>query len=75
MERVRNLTLLAAGIDFSTRDGLVPPCQSEPFTELVGSSDRKTLRLSAGHIGLAVGSKAQKELWPQVVQWPAERWQ
>jgi polyhydroxyalkanoate synthase len=57
----------------ATRDDLVPPAQSEPFTELVGSPDRKTLRLSAGHIGLAVGSKAQKELWPQVVQWLAER--
>jgi polyhydroxyalkanoate synthase len=57
----------------ATRDDLVPPSQSEPFTELVGSKDRKTLRLSAGHIGLAVGSKAQKDLWPQVVRWLGER--
>jgi polyhydroxyalkanoate synthase len=57
----------------ATKDDLVPPSQSEPFTELVGSADRKTLRLNAGHIGLAMGSKAQKELWPQTVQWLAER--
>ncbi|MEZ6190388.1 MAG: class III poly(R)-hydroxyalkanoic acid synthase subunit PhaC [Phycisphaerales bacterium] len=55
------------------RDDLVPCSQSEPFNDLVGSSDRKTIKLDAGHIGLAVGSRAQKELWPQAVQWLAER--
>lgn len=57
----------------ATKDDLVPPAQSEPFNDLVGSTDRKTLRLNAGHIGLAMGSKAQKELWPQAVQWLGER--
>jgi polyhydroxyalkanoate synthase len=55
------------------KDDLVPPSQSEPFTDLVGSTDCKTLRLNAGHIGLAMGSRAQKELWPQAVQWLGER--
>jgi polyhydroxyalkanoate synthase len=55
------------------RDDLVPCAQSEPFNDLVGSSDRKTIKLDAGHIGLAVGSRAQKELWPQAVQWLTER--
>jgi polyhydroxyalkanoate synthase len=55
------------------RDDLVPCAQSEPFTDLVGSSDRRTMKFSAGHIGLAVGSAAHRELWPQVVQWLAER--
>jgi polyhydroxyalkanoate synthase len=57
----------------ATRDDLVPPAQSEPFTDLVGSTDRKTIRLPAGHIGLAMGSKAQKELWPQAVDWLGQR--
>ena len=57
----------------ATRDDLVPPSQSEPFNELVGSKDKAIMRLSAGHIGLAMGTKAQKELWPQVVQWLGER--
>lgn len=57
----------------ATRDDLVPCGQSLPFTDLVGSTDRKTMQISAGHIGLAVGSRAQKELWPQVVEWLAER--
>jgi polyhydroxyalkanoate synthase len=57
----------------ATKDDLVPCSQSEPFTDLVGSTDRKTVRFSAGHIGLAVGSRAQRELWPHVCEWLAER--
>ncbi len=57
----------------ATRDDLVPASQSEPLNELVGSQDKSVLRLEAGHIGLAMGTKAQKELWPQAVQWLAQR--
>ncbi len=57
----------------ATKDDLVPCAQSEPFNDLVGSTDRKTIKLSAGHIGLAVGSRAQRELWPEACQWLAER--
>lgn len=57
----------------ASKDDLVPCAQSEPFNDLVGSTDRKTIKLPAGHIGLAMGSKAQRELWPQAVQWLAER--
>ena len=57
----------------ATKDDLVPCAQSEPFNDLVGSKDRKTLKLQAGHIGLAVGSRAQRELWPQATAWLAER--
>jgi polyhydroxyalkanoate synthase len=55
------------------QDTLVPPSQSEPFTDLVGSTDKKTIELATGHIGLAMGSAAQRELWPQAVKWLAER--
>jgi polyhydroxyalkanoate synthase len=54
-------------------DDLVPCAQSEPFNDLVASTDRKTMKLPAGHIGLAVGSRAQRELWPRVVEWLAQR--
>ncbi len=57
----------------ATRDDLVPCSQSEPFNDLVGSSDRKTMKLAAGHIGLAVGSRAQREIWPEACQWLAQR--
>jgi polyhydroxyalkanoate synthase len=57
----------------ATKDDLVPCGQSLPLNDLVSSRDRKTMQVQAGHIGLAVGSRAQKELWPQVVEWLAER--
>lgn len=57
----------------ATGDHLVPCGQSQPFNDLVGSSDRKSINFPAGHIGLAVGSKAQRDLWPKVAEWLAER--
>jgi polyhydroxyalkanoate synthase len=55
------------------RDDLVPCSQSAGFNDLVSSIDRRTIQFPAGHIGLAVSSKAQRELWPQVCDWLAER--
>ncbi len=54
-------------------DDLVPCAQSAPFNDLVGSTDRASIVAPAGHIGLAIGSKAQREVWPQVVRWLAAR--
>ncbi len=55
-------------------DDLVPCAQGMPFNDVVGSKDRKTILLEgSGHIGLAIGGKAQKEVWPQACQWLAER--
>jgi polyhydroxyalkanoate synthase subunit PhaC len=55
------------------KDDLVPCAQSEPFNDLVGSKDRKMMKLPAGHIGLAMGSRAQRELWPAACDWLARR--
>lgn len=57
----------------ATKDDLVPCAQSESFNDLVGSTDRRSIKLEAGHIGLAVGSRAQRELWPEAVRWLADR--
>jgi polyhydroxyalkanoate synthase len=54
-------------------DDLVPCSQSAPFNDLVGSSDRSSITLPAGHIGLAMGGKAQRELWPRVCEWLTSR--
>jgi polyhydroxyalkanoate synthase len=54
-------------------DDLVPCAQSMPFNDLVSSTDRKSIIAAAGHIGLAVGSRAQREVWPEACQWLAER--
>jgi polyhydroxyalkanoate synthase len=56
------------------KDDLVPCSQGMPFTDLVGSRDRKSILLEGGgHIGLAVGGRAQKEVWPQACEWLAKR--
>jgi polyhydroxyalkanoate synthase len=58
----------------ASKDDLVPCGQSAPFNDLVGSQDRKTLMLQgSGHIGLAIGGRAQKELWPQACEWLSKR--
>jgi polyhydroxyalkanoate synthase len=57
----------------ATNDHLVPCGQSLPFNEAVGSTDRKAINFAAGHIGMAVGSRANRELWPKVCDWLAER--
>ena len=55
-------------------DDLVPCAQSVPFTDCVGSKDRQTIVLKGtGHIGLAIGGRAQQELWPQACAWLAKR--
>ncbi len=54
-------------------DDLVPCAQSLGFCDCVGSQDRKTITMKTGHIGMAVSSRAQRELWPAAVDWLAER--
>jgi polyhydroxyalkanoate synthase len=57
----------------ASADHLVPPSQSEPLKDKVGSKDIKCRTLDAGHIGLSVSSKAHKTFWPEVTQWLADR--
>lgn len=54
-------------------DHLVLPCQSMPLRDCVSSRDYSEMSVKAGHIGLSVGSRAHKELWPKVTAWLAER--
>ncbi len=70
---LKNITCPVLNI-MAGKDDLVPCSQGTPFTDLVGSKDRKTLLLEgSGHIGLAIGGRAQKEMWPQACEWLAER--
>ena len=69
---LRNITCPILNI-MAKNDDLVPCAQSAPFNDLVSSTDRKSIIIPAGHIGLAIGGKAQKEVWPQACDWLAER--
>jgi polyhydroxyalkanoate synthase len=54
-------------------DHLVPPSQTEGIAPYVGSKDIKSMTLDAGHIGLAVSTKAHKKFWPDATRWIADR--
>jgi polyhydroxyalkanoate synthase len=54
-------------------DHLVPPSQTEGIVPYVSSKDVKSVTLDAGHIGLAVSTKAHKKFWPDATQWIADR--
>ncbi len=58
---------------YAQEDHLVPPAASIPLNDLVGSTDKCLTRLAGGHLGVFVGSRAQKERAPGVALWLKER--
>ena len=54
-------------------DHITPPCQSEPVMDLIGSSDKEVFRVRGGHIGIMAGRGAEKNTWPHIEAWLAER--
>ena len=71
--RLENITCPVLNL-MAGQDDLVPCGQSAPFNDLVSSKDRKSITMKGGgHIGLAIGGRAQRELWPQVCDWLAQR--
>jgi polyhydroxyalkanoate synthase len=54
-------------------DHLVAPSATEGIRPHVGSKDIKSMTIDAGHVGLVVGGKAQKVVWPEATRWMAER--
>jgi polyhydroxyalkanoate synthase subunit PhaC len=57
----------------ATADHLVPPSSTEGIRRALGSKDVQSMHVDAGHVGLVVGGKAQKTLWPAATRWLAER--
>ncbi|MFV2067016.1 MAG: hypothetical protein ACC645_08540 [Pirellulales bacterium] len=53
-------------------DHLVPPGSTLALREYVGSKEIKEMVINAGHIGLAVSSKAHRQLWPDAAMWIAD---
>ena len=54
------------------QDHLVAPSSTLGIVPHVGSRDIKKMALNAGHVGLAVSSKAHRQFWPEAVNWIAE---
>ncbi len=54
-------------------DHLVPPSSTEGIRPHVASPDVRSIAIDAGHVGLVVGGKAHKALWPEATGWLADR--
>ena len=54
-------------------DHLVSPAATTALARYVSSEDVTTMTVEAGHIGLAVSSKAHRTLWPEASEWIARR--
>jgi polyhydroxyalkanoate synthase len=61
------LLLLAA-----TFDHLVTPASTLGIEPHVGCQEVKKMTIDAGHVGLAVSSKAHRQFWPEVANWLAD---
>jgi polyhydroxyalkanoate synthase len=60
--------VITAGTDhIAPRDGTLP------LLEAVSSQDVMHFDRPGAHIGLVAGSKAKRELWPDIAEWLAER--
>lgn len=54
------------------QDHLVPPNATLAIKHYVSSKFVHHMSINAGHIGLAVSSKAHKQLWPDAAMWIAD---
>ncbi|MEA2638312.1 MAG: poly[(R)-3-hydroxyalkanoate] polymerase subunit PhaC [Chloroflexota bacterium] len=54
-------------------DHIAPPEGTVPILGLVSSEDVTHLSRPGGHIGLMAGSKAKREIWPELADWLRER--
>ena len=51
------------------RDEFIPPANSAPLADLLGSEDIEILRVPGGHAGALMGSAARRVTMPRVVDW------
>jgi len=54
-------------------DHITPPCMSRTIVDKVGSKDKTLHYIHGGHIGIMVGSSANRVTWPYMNDWLAPR--
>jgi polyhydroxyalkanoate synthase len=54
-------------------DAICPPAAATALNDGVGSRDKGVLRVSGGHVGAVVGSRASRELYPKLAEWLTAR--
>jgi polyhydroxyalkanoate synthase subunit PhaC len=55
------------------KDDLVTPASSIALNNVVGSKDKSMIESPSGHVGLIIGQRAHKEIWPKVGSWLKDR--
>jgi polyhydroxyalkanoate synthase subunit PhaC len=66
---LKNITVPFLNI-IAQKDDLVAPSSSKALNDaLTESRDKSILEFNSGHVGLMIGKKAHKELWPKVGEW------
>jgi polyhydroxyalkanoate synthase len=53
----------------AAKDHIVPSACALPVVDLVGSQEKQTLELPAGHVGLVMGKAAATVTMPRIVEW------
>jgi polyhydroxyalkanoate synthase subunit PhaC len=51
------------------RDNIAPWRSVQAFHDMIASKDKEMILLDSGHIGMVVGSDAQRTLWPRLGAW------
>ena len=54
------------------QDHLVPPASTLALRDRASSLDPRSISIDTGHIGLAVSSRAHRQLWPEAANWIAD---
>lgn len=55
------------------KDHIVPLASTSALLDYVSTKDRRSIECNCGHIGLSVGSRSHREVWPKVTEWLAKR--
>ncbi len=53
----------------AAKDHIVPSACALPVVDLVGSQEKQTLELPAGHVGLVMGKAAATVTMPKIIDW------
>ncbi len=74
-ENIADLTAIKSNfLAFAGKtDALVPPGVAEKIVEIVASKDKEFRVAPGGHMGVILGSKAQKAVWAESVEWLEQR--
>ncbi len=51
------------------KDDLASPESTLAVLEVVSSKDKDSIQMPRGHVGLCIGGRAHKSLWPRVAEW------